>query len=91
MISRAASFATMILGNREEVVWRVDGDSLEGSHYWSYVAVDKPRFAAFKKALASGNIRVQDYGKILAWGKGETPPEGTRQWLSTEYGLELND
>lgn len=86
----AANLATKFFGGiREEIVWRVDGDSQEGAHYWSYVAVDKQKFSSFKKALDDGDIRVQDYGKILAWGVGQTPPGDIKTHIKQHYGLDI--
>lgn len=91
MSSNTESLTAKIFSAGQQIVWRVDGDDLDGHHYWSYVAVRKIRFSAFKRALESGKIKVQDYGEVLAWGEGDNPPEGTRQYIRQQYGLDIND
>ena len=84
-------FASIKFPAKEKGVWRVDGDSADGVHFWSYVAVDKPKFPAFKKALDTGSIRVQDYGIVLMWGAGDAPPKDAKQYIKKNFDLEVTD
>lgn len=80
--------ASAIVASRAHLLYRVDGVS-GGAAFWAYVLVDAPKLTAFKKALAAGSIRVQEFGKLLVWGKGVQPDDGVREMLMNQYGFEV--
>lgn len=81
-------YASAVLASRAHLLYRVNG-AHEGARYWAYVLVDAPKLAAFQKALAAGNLTVQDFGKVLAWGQGAEPDDSVREALKVQYGFEL--
>lgn len=84
----ASGHVSSLLASRSHLLYRVDGRNGAQS-FWAYVLVDAPRLAAFKKAVNAGSIRVQEFGKLLVWGKGDQPGEGVREMLKQEYGFEV--
>lgn len=83
----AQAIKERFIGKEEPIIWRVDGDGPRGEHYWTIVAIDKPRFQAFRHALEHGKIRVQDFGRVLAWGQGENPPNTVVAELKKTYPI----
>ena len=82
------NFTTSILAERAHLVYRVNGDK-DGQRYWAYALIDNGKLDAFHKAIASGDIYVQSYGKILAWGLGDTVPDNIKQEIKTIYNFDL--
>lgn len=46
---------------------------------WHYVQVDKLKLPLYKRAVTTDSIDVADYGKVLASGWGEEPPESVKK------------
>jgi len=61
---------------------------IDGEHYYAYIAMkplDMPKFEAARKR---GKFKLQDYGKILAGGKGK-PTDAVKQFIKDEYGFDV--
>ena len=56
-----------------------------GREAWHYVLVDKDKFDDFKTQVASGNIDVAKYGKVLHSGWGKDPPKNLVRRLDLKY------
>ena len=82
------NFTTSVLAERSHLVYRVNGEK-DGQRYWAYALIDNGKIDAFHKAIDSGDIYVQSYGKILAWGQGDTRPDRVKQDIKTMYGFDL--
>jgi len=82
------SHTTAVLASRAHLLYRINGQS-DGLPYWSYALIDEAKLAAFKKALATGRIHVQDFGKVLVWGEGAEPPPHVVQELKDKYDYEV--
>lgn len=87
-MSADKSHIRAVLASRAHLVYRVDGEN-RGKHYWAYVLVDQARLNAFKDAMESGAIHVQSYGKILAWGAGDEPPDSIKSDLKNNYDYDI--
>jgi hypothetical protein len=87
-MSGPASHSSAVLASRAHLLYLVSGKR-GGKAYWAYALIDGNKLAAFKKALAAGNIRVQDFGKVLEWGEGDAPPEQVKQSLKQRYNYDL--
>ena len=57
----------------------------KGKPAWHYVLVDEKKENQFKAQVATGNIDVAEYGKILYSGWGEDPPEEKRKQISDQF------
>ena len=55
-----------------------------GRQAYYYVLVDQHKIDAFEKALATGNLALTDYGKIIASGYCE-PSEKVKQMMLDDY------
>lgn len=63
----------------------------EGEPVWHFLAVPQSRMEAFRQARQSeGNLDLSQFGKILASGKGEQPPEEVRQEVMRSYAAAEN-
>jgi hypothetical protein len=56
-----------------------------GEPYWAYLAVKPSRAKAFRDAIRSGQLQLQDYGEIICWGEGEDVPAEMRQKMEQEH------
>ncbi|MDX1975727.1 MAG: hypothetical protein SFT92_08670 [Rickettsiales bacterium] len=57
-----------------------------GRPAWYFVQVDSPKTQAFLRAVRSGNINLQSFGKIIDSGYGEQPPELVVEFMRKNYG-----
>ena len=57
----------------------------KGRQAWHYVLVDKKKENHFKSQVATGNIDVADYGKILCSGWGEDPPKEKKKQIEDQF------
>ena len=56
-----------------------------GKPAWHYVLVDEDKVEDFKTKVATGNIDVADYGKVLSSGWGEDPPEEKKRMIDMQF------
>ena len=52
---------------------------------WHYVLVDKEKEARFKEKVASGNVDVAKFGKVLHSGWGKDPPDDIRRKIKLRF------
>lgn len=65
----------------------VNGNDNDGHRFWVYASIDPSHYDAFLKAQKNEEeYDLLSFGKILAWGKGDTPPEDVRARMEKEYG-----
>ncbi len=83
------SFTAKIVSERGQHVYRVDGFGPDGDKRWYYVVVDRLKQERFTQALASGNLDIEEFGKILKWGQGENPPPHIKEELKKEFDLDV--
>ncbi len=57
----------------------------DGRSTWNYVIVDALKVPLFKKAVASGSVDVSDFGKVIASGWGENPPDHIAKAIEAIY------
>ena len=55
-----------------------------GRAAWHYVLVKKHLLGLFLKLTNGGSVNVADFGDVLRSGRGEDPPEGTRDKILEE-------
>lgn len=77
-----------VLASRLHQLYRVGGHH-EGIAYWAYVLVDDAKLNNFSKAIKTGRIHVQEFGRVLAWGEGVSAPPRVAEELKEKYGYEL--
>lgn len=82
---RPKSFADRIV-NSGRLVYLVRGRDNDRPA-WYYVLLDRRKVALFLGRLKSkdGSVQLLDYGKILASGWGENPPDDVKKRINTEY------
>ena len=54
---------------------------------WHYVLVDEEKENAFKEQVASGNVDVALYGKVIKSGFGKDPPDDVKKTIEKFYYL----
>lgn len=60
------------------------GQMADGEPYWAYLQIAPSKAKAFKKAQKKGAFRLEDYGKVLQWGKGASVPQDVKQRMEAE-------
>jgi hypothetical protein len=81
------SFVTRVLQSSSEPIYYVTGTDFTGQKAWYYLLIAKGKALLFQDAFASGNLRLSEYGKIIASGYGEEPPEELIAKLKEEYNF----
>ena len=56
-----------------------------GKEAWHYVLIDKDKQESFKSQVASGNLDLSKYGKILYSGWGKDPPKDLVRRIDLKY------
>lgn len=67
------------MSNVPGIIWLSRGHMEDDTPYWAYVLVPEYNIEAFHEAHGSGTFRLEDYGIILVWDRGESPPEKLQQ------------
>jgi len=83
---RSMSFADRVRRERANNVFLVRGNDSTGRPAWYFLLVDPAKKAAFRKA-AKGQLELNAYGRIIASGYGDDPPDDVRERMKTEYGF----
>lgn len=52
---------------------------------WYYVLIARLKLPLYYKAVASGTLDLQSFGKIICSGFGENPPEDLHRELEEKY------
>lgn len=73
-----------ILAQNGSLVYIVTGIH-DGKALWHCILLDKTMKDAFLASLADDSADLQQFGKILCSGWGETPPAETLETLAKEY------
>ncbi len=68
----------------EKNVYLVRGKD-DGKAAWHYVLVDEEKLENFKVKVASGQMDVADYGKVLFSGWGKDPPQEKVDIIDKKY------
>ena len=76
----------LILGRYVYLVRGKDG----GKPAWHYVLVDREKEDDFKTKVATGNIDVANYGKIICSGWGENPSAEKKKWIDDRFNQILD-
>lgn len=64
----------------------VSGTLKDGSAHYAYASIPPSKYNAFKKAEAAGSFKLEEYGKILAHGKGKEPSQEVKRRMEDEFG-----
>ncbi|MGH1402903.1 MAG: hypothetical protein ACRBDL_01540 [Alphaproteobacteria bacterium] len=66
----------------------ITGITPEDKNFWAYLAIPFEMYDLYRIAEAEGDFDMEDYGKVLAFGLGNTPPKKTRQDMVEKYNLD---
>ncbi|PKU21996.1 hypothetical protein [Telmatospirillum siberiense] len=69
-----------------DIVVLVQGRTVHARDFWAYVAIPPGRYGDFKAAEASGQYRLNDWGRILRHGAGRRPPAQVHEEMARIYG-----
>ena len=58
-----------------------------GRAAWYYLLLDEEKVADIEAQVATGNINVGDYGRVLESGWGKDPPKDIKQKMDLRFGL----
>ena len=70
--------------SKPSLVYLVRGKD-RGKPAWHYVLVDEGKENAFKEQVASGNVDVAVYGKVIKSGWGKDPPDDVKKAIDRFY------
>lgn len=64
----------------------VSGEDMEGKPQWAYALIPADNYLSFKVAEQQGEYSLADYGRVLSYGEGSTPPDDIRHEMNDTYG-----
>ena len=64
------------------------GRLAEGAPFWAYMAIRPADAPHFYEARQRGNLNLEEYGTVIAWGEGEQPPEHIKVQMHIYYGMQ---
>lgn len=59
----------------------------DGGNFWAYMYVKPSMAKAFHDARENGCFPLEDYGTVIEWGEGETPPLEVKDMMERKYGV----
>lgn len=65
-------------------VYLVQG-KIDDIYIWRYILVEPLKISLFERALKTGIIVPNEYGKLLYYGDGISPPKHIEDKISEEY------
>lgn len=68
----------------------VRGKDMHGAPQWAYALIPADNYLPFKLAESEGAYRLADFGQVLHYGQGETPPQDITRQMAEEYGANAN-
>lgn len=73
--------------SHSHLVLLLQGALADGGSYWAYLRMPAVKAKAFKQAQESGTLRLEEFGEVLEWGKGERVPPATMERMEREHGV----
>ena len=73
------------LTDKRDLIYIVRGKDRQ-QDVWYYVLVDEEKLVGFKAKIASRNIDVTDYGRVLKAGWGKHPPKDIERKIDLQFG-----
>jgi hypothetical protein len=70
------------------VFFLINGFDWEEKPYWAYMAVPPGNIPDLQLSLEMGKNDLINFGDILHFGYGETPPPETKQIMEEEFGMQ---
>ena len=67
----------------------VQGKGMSGNTQWAFALIDAEKFMEFKIAESKGDYKLTDYGKVVAFGLGENPPQNVIDEMVEKYDADL--
>lgn len=63
----------------------ITGEDVDSNPQWVYARIPAENYLAFKEAEAKGNYDVTQYGEVLRFGTGVTPPDSIKKEMAELY------
>lgn len=63
------------------------GRQHSGKPFWAYMCVKSNMAKAFREAQQRGELQMEDYGTVLEWGEGDTPPSDVQDRMRRDFGM----
>ncbi len=81
------SFTGKLLQSSKDPIYLVSGNDHIGLPAWYYLMVTRTKLQLYKKAMATGNLHLTDYGIILKSGYGNGPPADIAEHMKKEHNF----
>ncbi len=82
------TFMDHLINSRGDLCYKVTGRDITGRNAWYFILVDKERKEAFLKHKAGDSYNLEDYGKIIISGYGDSVPLDVQEMLKEKYGFD---
>lgn len=82
------TFMDHLINSRGDLCYKVTGKDITGRNAWYFVLVDKDRKEAFLKHKSGDSYNLEDYGKIIISGYGDSVPLDVQEMLKDKYGFD---
>ncbi|MDX1949776.1 MAG: hypothetical protein SFT90_04680 [Rickettsiales bacterium] len=82
------SFMDHLINSRGDLCYKVTGRDITGRNAWYFILVDKEKKDAFLKHKSGDSYNLEDYGKIIISGYGDSVPPDVQEMLKEKYGFD---
>ncbi len=82
------NFMDHLINSRGDLCYKVSGRDITGRNAWYFVLVDKDRKESFLKHKSGDSYNLEDYGKIIISGYGDSVPDDVQEMLKDKYGFD---
>lgn len=66
----------------------ITGTTPDDEQFWCYLAIPFEKYELYLLAEQSGDFDLEDYGVVLAYDLGRTPPPDVKKSMTEKYKLD---
>lgn len=81
------SFTQKLQGKRSDGIFLVRGADPSGKAAWYYVEISKAKRDFFSRQSGVTSLNLLEYGKVIASGFGDNPPDHVVARMKSQYGF----
>ncbi len=84
------SFVDKIISGKGHLVHKIRAKDKTGKKAYYFVLVEPTKEAGFMRAIASKNLNLEEYGKIIASCYGNSPSQDVKTMLKQKYDFDID-